>query len=142
MGLGEFGTAVFETVASMWDLSIDVPGIMIEPCCNDPECGGEVGLVTIVMKRPGAERFTYVATMDVNDMATVPLTLAWVLSDISHLMMAPHAAKLEESFRQFCWAPEGNGPQLEMEHLRAFAMAADALEFFVLPEGRNGGVSS
>jgi len=140
MELREFGPAVFETVASMWGLSIDVTGITTEPCCDDPGCVDEVGLATITMKRPGAESFAYVTTMGVEDLSTVPLTPAWVLSDISHLMIEmSHTATLEESFRQFCWAPEGDEPQLEMEHLRAFAMAADALEFFVLPEDRNGG---
>jgi hypothetical protein len=143
MELREFGPAVFETVASMWDLSVDVTGITTEPCCDDPGCDGELGLlVTVRLNRPGAESFTYMAHMDVDNLSTIPLTPAWVLSDISHLMIGtPHTAKLEESFRQFCWAPEGNEPQLEMEHLRAFAMSAEALEFFVLPEVRCGGTS-
>jgi hypothetical protein len=140
MELSHFGPAVFETIASMWDLAFDVTGVTSQPCCDDPGCGGELGLVTIRLDRPGAESFAYVATMDVDDLATTRLTPAWVLSDISHLMIeTPHTAKLAESFRQFCWAPEGNEPQLQMEHLRAFAIAADALEFFVLPVGRGGG---
>lgn len=142
MELRDFGPAVFEQIASFWGLSCERVGAERIPCCDDTSCDDEVLMVTIVLKRPGAESVTFATTMDLNAVAAVDITPAWALDEIAHMMIgsdSPEGAvaadsQLIKELRRFCWAPGGNEPQLEVRHLAAFAVSSDALEHFVFPD--------
>jgi hypothetical protein len=126
--------AIFQEIASQWALSVTHGPVGYRPCCSDISCDDENEWCEITLSRPGAPDFVYESEWYPGDVLSDDITPAWALQDAVNYVrvLADHGGgETVTAFEQFCWAPNGNHPQLALRHLIAFAVTSEAWKSFV-----------